>query len=305
MPLYRAQVPDIFLSRLPLLEEFAYLGNETPTTVWDKVFAVRKPKQKGSFVNMSGAVGTSFLQEKEEGSPTPEDRPYQGYDKKFLPTRYGLKIKTSDEAMADDAFSVTSQHAKALGVSNQATRETHCADILTNGFATHTSADGQYVFATGHTMPRGGTWANRLSSHVDLSYTSLQLILNLFDDMQEISGMALMFTPKQIIYPTELQFVVNEILRSQYRPDNANMAANAVDNLFPLTPMKWPVYLTDADAFFVSSGPNPNGLVLIEWEPFNVKSDYDVDEGVGLTVAKTRYSYGCFMPHGIAASAGA
>lgn len=305
MAFLRSQIPDIFLERLPLLKEFAYLGNETPKTVYDRIFYIDTNPPKGSFMNMSGAVGTGLFQEKSEGSPTPEDMPYQGYDKRFTPTRYGLKIKPSDEAMQDDDFDVTTQNAKALGISHQATRETHCADILTNGFATHTTADGQYIFATAHTMPRGGTFANRLSSHVDMSYTSIQLLLNLFDDMQEVSGIALNFVPQQLIYPTELQFVVNEIFKSTTRPDTANRATNSVGELFPLDLIKWPVYLTDADAFFISAGPHRHRLLLIEWEPYNVKTDYLVDEGVGVVVARTRYSYGAYGPYGLAGSAGA
>lgn len=304
MSLYRSQIPDIFLSRLPLLEEFAYLGNDTPATVYDKIFYIDKNPPKGSFVNMTGAVGTGLFGTKTEGAPTPEDTPTQGYDKKFLPTRYGLKIKTSDEAMQDDAFSITTQHAKALGISHQATRETHCADILTRA-TTHTTSDGVALLSTSHTMPKGGTFANCLSSHVDMSYTSLQLILNLFDDMTEISGIALRFDPSMLIYPTELQFTVNEIFRSSMRPDTANNSTNAVANLFNMTLQKWAYYLTDPDAFFITSGPKPTGLIMIEWEPYNVKSDYLTDEGVGITVARTRYSYGAFQPYGIAGSMGA
>jgi hypothetical protein len=305
MSLFLSQIPDMYLDLLPALEEIAYLENEAFQKIYSRVFDVRKPKKPGSFVNVTGMVGTGLFSVKTEGASTAEDTIYQGYDKKFSPYVYGLKVLTSKEASSDDNFGVTKKHAAALGQSSQASRETLMFGLLNGGFDSITSPDGQYWFDTDHSLPRGGTFANELASGVDLDFANIQLLLNLFNDMVEVDGIAQNWIPKQIIFPAGLQFAVAELLKSTLEPDSANNNINSVKDLFSLEPVKVPVYLTDTDAFFLSCGPKKQGGRMYVWEDFAVTSDYDPDKAVGKTIARERWAYGVAHSYGIVGSPGA
>jgi hypothetical protein len=305
MSLFRAQIPDIFLELLPVLEEVAINQYEMFPVVYPIIFNVESNPPATSFMNKTWIAGTGLFADKTEGEEATTDELYQGYDKKYTYVTRALMVETSKEA-ADDAnkLSLTKEITEALGRSAKATEETHCASVLNNGFTVTTgNPNSEYLFATNHALPRGGTCANRLTNHVDISYTSLQLILNLFDSMQEVSGIYLTVPQRQIIFPKELQWTVHELLKSQYRPDNANMAANALAGMTDLTPVKW-LYLTDTDAFFVSAGSGNVGLDMIFRENFNMTSDYDSSKRVGESIGQMRYDYGWCRWYGIVGSAG-
>jgi hypothetical protein len=305
MSLFRSQIPDIFLELLPVLEEVAVNQYEQFPVVYPIIFNVDNNPPATSFQNKTWIAGTGLFADKDEGVEATTDELYQGYDKKYTYVTRALMVETSKEAAEDaNKISLTKEVTESLGRSAKATEETHCASVFNEGFTSTTGTpNSEYLFATDHALPRGGTCANRLTNHVDISYTSMQLLLNLFDNMQEVSGIYINVPMRQLIFPKELQWTVHELLKSEYNPENANMAKNAIAGLTQLTPIKW-LYLTDTDAFFISAGPGNIGVDMIFREKFNITSDYDPSKRLGETIGQMRYDYGWARWYGLVGTAG-
>jgi hypothetical protein len=115
-------------------------------------------------------------------------------------------------------------------------------------------------------------------------------------------GHKIRLMPKKLIHPTAIQFDVSRVLKSEFTPDTANNAINAV-KLVGLKPVM-NHFLTDTDAWFVTTDA-PNGLQMFERRALKFEQDNDHDTGNAKAKATMRFSVGWTDPLGIFGSEGA
>jgi hypothetical protein len=167
--------------------------------------------------------------------------------------------------MEDDDEDVLAQKSKWLGFSARVLQETLAANVFINGFSTQTTADGVALFHTAHTLKRGGTAKNELTTPADLSTSSL-------DTMRSDMRLNTKLESGQLVRPAKgfylLHHPSNEglalrICHSEGLQGTANNDINHLKETMDLTPLPWE-YLSDEDAFFlVAKKSSAHGLLNV------------------------------------------
>lgn len=212
-----------------------------------------------------------------EGSDYTFTRTKAGVNTTLTVVKYGLGISVSEELVDDGKFDLLGDMIRKLAKSGIESKEVAGANLFNNGFTASTgtlTADGLSLFNTAHTLPSGGTFANRPTTDVDLSPSSLDSLLTSFrTNFVGDSGIRYQIPCKYLIVAPANQRYAMEIVKSSNKADTANNNTNPFlsDNLEVVV---WD-HLTDTDAFFLSSGQTSleeNGLVAVIREGMQTKA---------------------------------
>lgn len=198
-------------------------------------------------------------------------KPLQGYDKTFTIAKYGYGFSISEEAIEDGKFNFVADAVAKLAKSALETQEVAGMNIFNNGFASETTPDGQYLFATAHTTPTGTySIANKPTTDVDLSFESLSAAIAAFrSTFRGDSGIYYKLEPKYLVVPTSLELYALQLVNSALKADSAN------NNINPFH-MKLQVvsspHLTDSDAWFLVADNMENGLRIVSRKGIETKA---------------------------------
>ena len=242
-----------------------------------------------------------------EGSDYSFQRPKQGASKTFTAVKYGLGFSISEEAVDDGKFDFIADAVRKMARSAMESQEIQAMNLFNNGFGTTTSADGQYVFSTTHTLPSGLTFRNRLSTDADLSTSSLeQALIDFETQMIGDSGIIYNIKPKVLVVHPSFKRYAMELIGSDLKADTSDNNVNSLksDGLRVISSP----HLTDADAWFLCADPAETGLRIISRKPIETKAGGDAVGFVNDSILyKTRYreSLGCTHSYGLMGSTGA
>lgn len=186
------------------------------------------------------------LVEKPENTPITYTGMMQGGDKRYIHLTYGLGVRTSKELWDDDKYNVIKQAPKALARSIRFTKEMVAWNILNQGFSSNvTTSDGVSLFNSQHPLLGGssatnigpgltnviyaaGTYPNRPSIDIDLSFTAIQLATNQFERLVDAQGMPIAIRPRLLVIPPELKFIARELLGSSGKPGSSDNDINSL-----------------------------------------------------------------------------
>lgn len=285
----RGNFTDFFSdSMLPLLEEVFFSELQRHPSVREEVFNM-VPWDRDIW-QYSEVHDMSLFSSVDEGADYSFDSPKQGYDKTLTIVKYGLGFSITEEAVEDQKYNFIMDGVKKLAKSAKETQEQAAMDIFNNGFSTETCADGVAVFSTSHTTPTGTySIANRPSTDVDLSFTSLSNALSAFKKYYRgDSGIYYRMMPKYLLVPTELELYANQLVKSSLEADSANNNINPFQN--GLQVISSP-HLTDSDAWFLISDKVDHTLDVIVRKAIETKAA--ASDSVGFlndaVLYKTRY----------------
>lgn len=280
-PMFRAQFADLYFSRLPFIDEILFEQFDAPSLTYPQVFNVRDSSR--AFENVTGITGFGTFTAKDEGDTVDYDKLLQGFDTRFTHVTYAKGTQISMEAADDDIDGAITNVMPPLARSARSSIEITAWNVINNGFGTTTTPDGQALFSSSHVLVGGGTYDNLVSG--DLSIANLETALNMFDDMVDDRGLPIENAAAMIVYPTDLRWLVHEILKSDMRSDTANNATNAFNQIGLGTVMS--KYLTGPDDWFLFSAPSEH-RVLVYWrmEPM---SDHTIDFDTGNFKTKMTY----------------
>jgi len=251
----RAQFPDLFVNRLAYLDTVMFEEFEAPDTTYTQVFDVRDSSR--GYEEMTGVTGFDQFGQRDESAPTEYDVLLQEFDKRLTHVTWAKGFQVSMEASEDDLDRIVSDAGPALARAAKNTIETDAYGDFINGFSSVTTPDGLSLFNTAHILRGGGTFSNRING--DLAQITLEQAVNLFDDMRDGRNQLIKASPKTLMYPPELRWLVTELLQSQLRSDTADNATNALTQL-GLAPLMVP-YLTSATDWYLLSDPSRHKLV--------------------------------------------
>lgn len=218
------------------------------------------PEEYSQFLKvetMSGAYdidqlvyGLGLVKRKPEGEQILYDDPIQGPSKRYIPDTYALGWQVTEEMLDDDRSGVMRQIPRELGKSARQVVEQIGANVLNLGFTTVTTADGVSFFNSAHPFAHGGTYSNRLTTDMDIGVGSLQTALILFENMTTDAGLKVRMEPTDLWIPPDLQFIVGQILSSEYAPFTGNNEINTMQGRLNPHVLH---FLTDNNAWFISS----------------------------------------------------
>ena len=284
----RAQIPDLFASRLAYLFHVMFEEFEAPDTTYDQVFNVKNSTR--GYEEMTGVTGFDQFEQRDEAAPVTYDQLLQEFDKRLTHVTWAKGFQISMEANEDDLDNVISNGGPALARSAKNTIETDAYGDFANGFGSVTTPDGVSLFNTAHVLRGGGTFSNRING--DLSQSTLEQAINIFDTMRDGRNQLIKTGPARLLIPPQLRWLAHELLKSQQRSDTADNAVNALVQV-PLSIIMTP-YLTNTTDWFVLSEPSRHKLVY--WwrrEPV-VDHAVDFDTDTIKTKMTFRNSHGAY-----------
>ena len=273
---------------------------EKPPTI-NRVYNL-PPTPQTAYVDDSYVTGFGLVPKKTEGAAAAYDDFYQGFDKRYTHDTYALTYRVTLEMVEDERYQIMGKMPRALGRSMRATVETDGANMFNNGFdSSYTGPDGKELFATDHPLIGGGTQKNELTTAADLSDTSYEQALIDLSDTTDDRGILLNLVPKKLLYPTELEWTVRKLFKSEQDPDTANNAYNPAQD-FTLEFVQWP-YLTDPDAWFIVCDEHEaNWFWRVQPDHYR-GNDFDTDD-LKFKI-RARWTRGWSVPWGMFGSPGA
>jgi len=289
----RANFPDFFLDLLPGLDSVYMQAKDLDETkaAYKKIYFTKD--SDSAFEQVSGVSGFDTFINVGEAEEVPLMNIAQLYDKKFTHLKWAGAYGISEEMSDDDNFEIVANMARAHARAFRYTKEVDLAGPLNNGgnSALETSADGSAIFAT-HTLYDGSTIANTVAT--DFGVSAAQTMFNHFATMTDDRGQDIGLSPKWILANPRMKWVIEETLKSSYKPFVATNEINAISDE-DLSPVYWN-RITDQDAWYVSTDPdalNGNGLRLYNRQDFTTSNDFDVRNLTMFVVGRGRWSRGC------------
>ena len=233
-------------------------------------------------------AGLGLPAAKPEGQPTAQSMPVTGYYTRYNQATYGLLYRVTLEMRQFEKYGVIRELGHDLGSSIHEGIELLTSGILNLGTTTNL-ADGVPLFSLVHPIYRGGTQSNRLSTLSDLTYTSYQQLLTMFETVLSNEGRKRRLTPSVLWHAPAMEWKAREILESTDRPDTANRAVSTIHNRrvtrfmwhYGTSSTVWGMKgLKTFDRVFFGMRPTTSKGFEFDTEDFKVKELFMVSYGV-------------------------
>jgi hypothetical protein len=303
--------------------EFSYFFNETMLPaingkIWQD-FRAKKPMAKEvldhdtttrSIEQRAMMAGVGLPMAIGEGEDTPTDNFQQGFYANFKPAKYGLGIAATQELVEDDKFGIISKRSVALSRAIFQAREIQAASVYNNAFdstGAYYLPDSQPLCSASHPLIKaGGVQANLIAVAADLDVASLEIALTDWELIKTHEGFLQLLPTPRVLTASQNRWNVSEILKSQYRSDNANNTRNAfqdTENGDRVTSLVWP-YLTSPDAWFLVAPASETETLWLDRKVPYTKSEYVERNETGFVYMRYRATYGAYGWKGVYGSPG-
>lgn len=251
--------------------------------------------------------GLGPLQPKLEGQAVQYQDIIQGGTKRYLHVPWALGVRASWELIKDDQYKLINQSPKCLARSAHFVREIQSWNVFNLGFTNTLVIDGVTLFNTQHPLLGGpqatnigpgvgniiaatGTYPNRPTTDVDLSFTAIQLAVNMFERLIDSQGLPVSLKPKYLLIPPELKWIAREILGSPHKPYTAD---NEINSLIKEDLMYFVChYLTSASAWFLIGDKEGHSIKFMNREDLEEDFSDDFDTRTVKQIATMRFSTG-------------
>lgn len=278
---------------------------------YEAIFNIETSKRKYEDDYQMAGLGT--MPQKAEGNAITYDDPLSGNTRRYTHLSWGLGFRITHEAYDDDLYGMLGKKMSSqLAKSARNAQEVHAFSILNGAFAASATASttaAANVFDTyslcnvAHTRLGGGTQANRSSTDADLSVSSLQAAIDLFEGWTDERGISLVCRPRRLIIPYQTKWIAREILNSTAKPYTANNEINPLmdeDLSFMVSH-----YLTDSDSWFLIADKGVHSLNFFWREKPRFDNSDDFDTGDAKYKGYQRFIAGVSDWKGVFGSQGA
>jgi hypothetical protein len=279
---------------LPALELVIWNRYKRFPQQWTRIFAQESTK-RGIFQS-SQVTGVGLMRGITEGAPVGYDKPLQGFNKTFIPVRFGLGIQCTVDVMEDDSkLGIEAKKSVMLANSCKETMEVMFASAINNGFdPAFPGPDGAALFSASHPLVKAGGFQNNLLPvAADLDQTSLQLALTDYETMLNAEGARMSLPLPRLVVTPANRWSAAEIIESKMRSNTANNAINPLQFANGGLP-DWFVwnYLTDPDAWFLCASPEDTGLLVVFQRKPYTRYWVDDETETGVQAMRFKADYG-------------
>jgi hypothetical protein len=250
-------------------------------------------------------VGLGGAVVKGEGSAITYDSGAEGWVARYQHTTIALAFSITEEAVEDGRYGdLGAKYSKALARSMRYTKEVRGASVLNNAFDTgYLGGDGKCLCATDHPLWVGGTFANRPTTHADLSEESLEDACIAIEGFVDDRGIPVQIKQQKLIIHRSNAPTAHRILNSNLRSGTANNDANYLKDKSMFGTPSVNQYLSDSDAWFIITTA-PDGLKHFQRRKLRRGMEGDFETGNMRYKASERYSFSWTDPRGVYGSAG-
>lgn len=276
----------------------AIFGDEykAQTHTFKQLFTTRKSTK--AYERLQTMTGLGLAQLKMEGAPISYDRMLEGFQKEVAHNVYALGASISYEAAADDQYNKINKQPKLIARSLAETQEIKAYNVINNAFTTETCIDGTAIINANHPLIGGGVFSNNPTSG-DLSETTMQTMLTEIGLTVDDRGKRTKLMPKKLIIPPQLQWVAQELLKSDQSIRLETNGGTGITNVNALNTLKGVLdvhmspYLIDPDAWFIMTDAD-EGLIHFEREGVTFDRDTEFNTRNLNFVGMFRASWACF-----------
>ncbi len=273
---------------------------------WRDYFKVEQSSRKTEIA--MNIVGFGDVPEKPEGQPYVTDLLRAGHEKTVTHTEFGMGFEVTKTALEDDRYDQLAKYAMWLTHSADYVMGKRAANVLNNGFTTETTADGVALFSTSHILAGGGTFRNRPSSDVALSWNSLRdAIIDLDTETKHDSGqLAANVENLVLLVPPHLEMLADRIVNSTGLPGTDANDRNSIKSRRNIE-IKVNKLLTDTNAWFLfPANKDMHGLRAYERRALDQEEPMtDARTKNRLYTVSFRYSWYSLFPQNAWGTAGA
>ena len=271
-------------------------------TEFDKVANVST--MDGAYIREGQLAGLSALQGIGEGEPVAYDSFIPGNEKTVTPSDFALGLAITRNMYDDDKTGFMKKGFSELGKAAAYTRELKFWDLLNSGFVTTTRVgiDGAALFAS-HTLVGGGTYSNYAATSSSLSMTTLQAMCDRFELLPNERGIPIRIKPKLLIVPPALRWKAEQLIKSEYNPENANNEKNTAQ----ITGLQFMVchFLSSTTAWFLAGDKSDHDMRFIWRKQLQLTATDDFDTRTAKFMAVMRLQTTFFGWRGVDGNAGA
>lgn len=264
---------------LPLVKNWFGEAEAMPS-YYDKMVAVEKTDRAYHVEAIRDSLGV--LQRKNEGTALTYDQSKEVFKPTYQAVAYALGFIITKEAIDDGmAIMKAKTFTKDFKASAMETRETIVANIFNNAFAaasvTMTNGDGKTMIANDHPT-HAGTQSNLITGgSVDISEAALEQLRIDVRNAKNHRGIRTNLMINRLICSVNDEAEANRILYSDKRVLVADNDLNFLkaNNTVPGGIVANP-YLTDSDAFFVTTTARDGVKLIVRQEPeIDQSGDFD------------------------------
>lgn len=196
---------------------------------WDEEYSsyLRVGTTKNAYEEDQIIAGLGAIVPKPEGAPITYSDPIQGGSKRYVPDGFALGWQITREMRDHDRYNIMSRIPSEFGRSMKEKVERIGIAVLDGSFSTVTTADGAAFISSSHPLLGGGSYANLLTA-TDISVTSIQDIILIFENMVDERGRKMKLPPKKLWIAPEQQFITARTLQSHMDPESGERSINPV-----------------------------------------------------------------------------
>lgn len=208
-----------------LMETFR-VSNEQRDFEWKKCGFEESTSEK-AFEEIAEFAGLGLAPRREELAQGAVDIVKQGYTVRINQYAYSINMPVSREAQKFKQYRDAIMGTESVNESLHNTVEILAADVFGNAFSTTAGLlpDGKPICATGHKLPRGGTFDTAITA-ASIGQTSIESMYIMSAKMPGGHGIPVGVKLQSILVPWETYFETKRVLGSQLQYDTANNAIN-------------------------------------------------------------------------------
>ena len=265
--------------------------------VWKELFALRTSKKA---IEKAGYIsGFGFVPEKPEGTAVQYDARIQGPIKEWVHSTFALGVRITQEAIEDALYGIMTQASKDLTTSFAATMHLKAIRMFMNleNITYHTAGDGKALCVNNHDRLDGGTYSNVMAA-ADPTEATLEAAIRAFENIVDDRGKRYDQKPQLVWCGPYWEFRFEKLLGSEYEPETANNAINAVRKRRKLKLVVDPEITDKRWGLLGRKDPDVGNIWFDRIKP-RISSAYDADTGDRKYIGRMRNSCECNDPRRI------
>ncbi len=273
MATFSANFPELLEKRLR--EVYFNRINMEPRR-YPQVFNVKKSTMAFEDAMKVSTMGS--LSAKPEGQPIAYVDPVTGTRKRTLHTTYALGFRVTMEMQMDDLYGIIKQMPSDLADSTLDHQETLAWGLFNDAFDgnVHTGLEGDTLLQTAHALLNSTeTYDNELNPAIALSVSGLE---SLHTQARTLIGESGRFTPvnlETLIVPPDLEYEALRLLETDREPGTNENQINTMSSSRTGVSVLVIPYLTDVDAYFVTSKKSQHSLCWFNRMPITFDKSKD------------------------------
>jgi hypothetical protein len=286
---------SIYKSIEPVTRHFWGLAKEEGTPIFSQIFETTSTDEPILDAQEYGGPGTFTY--KPENDRITVDEIIQGVNKRWAAQTFASGIEISLEALEDTKYDAIKSSAKSLGRGARLTPEYLAAQFLDRAFNTSYPAlgDNLTLCNTAHLIPKGGTYANQLTTAYSLSEFAVEQVFQNLAVMPWTDGMIMPLQPEKLVVPPALGPLAWKLCETQLSVGNANNDRSFIAG--KLTPVVFNFLGSNTRYFFTT---NADDGLFWRWR---VKPQFMRDNVDMLTqalfISRFRAYWGCIDGRGV------